>query len=64
MEVVAGTVKPLGRRDRELSNATPLEGIFPTQIFQTHKSTPYTSDIGGLKISGSVPQESLSELLS
>ena len=33
VEVVAGTVKPIGHRDRKLSNTNPPERIFPIQIF-------------------------------
>ena len=40
MEVVAGTVKPLGRRDRKLSNVTPLIGYFLHRYFRHTKVSP------------------------
>ena len=40
VEVVAGTVKPLGRRDRKLSNVTPLIGYFLHRYFRHTKVSP------------------------
>ena len=37
---MAGTVKPLGRRDRKLSNVTPLIGYFLHRYFRHTKVSP------------------------